>query len=526
MSLVEVVVRVLEGAGRPLSLRKILEIAERERLVEGPRPTLTALRVALASDDGVVEVRRGIFGLLKGRGRGPGADPARSAPDPEPPHPDAAARADADETAGEDDTDGGPARRRRPTRARDWLGDAPSAPLTVEDAVAQAPEPEGRTAWRRALWERMQAHVTELVGADPAADDPAAGSVADPGPADPAPATASAGDPQPTRGEAEPDEGRADRDAQSEPADARTRLRSRLKARSRTVAPPALAEALTTEPRAEPYRERRAPVEPPTEGGDERRAPRLEETASPDDVVRAARAALESAAEPMTPGALANAIADVVARGSVGVRAALLAENARCAGAGLRGPFLFHASGHIGLTDWALGDAYRAFESDAQRALAAQREVVRRSLLERIAGLSDAGFEQVLVLLLERLGYCDVTVVHRAAGTIALAAQRALGGGAVATAVVGRRSWSAIGAGTLRALRESLPRLSATSGLVVSVGSFTEESIAEAGRPDAPTLMLVDGAGLASLLYEHGVGLVEHRPVVRFPDAAFFESLD
>jgi restriction endonuclease Mrr len=93
------------------------------------------------------------------------------------------------------------------------------------------------------------------------------------------------------------------------------------------------------------------------------------------------------------------------------------------------------------------------------------------------------------------------------------------------TAVVARRAWTPIGRDTVRALRGSLHQFGASRGLLLTVGHFGAEAREEATLADRPTLTLVDGAGFARLLYDQGIGLVTLRPVLRYVDAAFFESL-
>lgn len=273
-----------------------------------------------------------------------------------------------------------------------------------------------------------------------------------------------------------------------------------------------------------PYREKRtAQVEPESE----RRAPTLAEVGPTSTLVSAALAALRGHGSPMSMSALAEQVDATAESGAVGLRAALRADNVHRERAGLRPQFVAHYGGDVGLTEWGLSARYRALEKQIHEALAEQQELVRRDLLARVGDLTDAGFEQVMVMLLEQLGHHGVKVVHRQTGTVALTVSRPLGGGnSEAIAVVARRSWGPIKDGTIRRLRDSLANFGADSGLVVTVGTFAASARAEARQDGLAHVRLIDGAGLAGLLFEHGIGLSSHQPVMRHLDVAFFESLE
>ncbi|MCK6575746.1 restriction endonuclease, partial [Myxococcota bacterium] len=77
----------------------------------------------------------------------------------------------------------------------------------------------------------------------------------------------------------------------------------------------------------------------------------------------------------------------------------------------------------------------------------------------------------------------------------------------------------------LDALRSALDDLDATHGLILSAGTFTSGARASAVATDAAPVTLIDGAGFARLLDEHGLGVVAHAPTFRYVDAAYFDSL-
>ncbi len=302
----------------------------------------------------------------------------------------------------------------------------------------------------------------------------------------------------------------------------RDRLRARFsERREQTPSPVETVQAAAATVTEAPYRERRQTPAPAPAPEAERRGPALPEIAPTDVLVSRALAALERSGRPLPIDALGGGSE------SRGVRAALLAENARRSAAGLRAPFVVYFNGTVGLSAWGLSERFLQLEETIQAATAEQREIVRRDLLARVAGLGDTAFEQVVVMLLEQIGYANVRVVHReAGGNLALLATYDQGSAALTSAVVARRAWKTIGRDTVRALREGLAQFGASRGVVLTVGTFGPDARDEAARTDRPTLVLVDGAGLARLLYDQGIGLATVRPVVRSVDAAFFESLE
>src|SRR3712207_4139925 len=120
---VEAARRILESSGRPLSVRKILAIGQRDG-VFGEAPDVGVLRQALASG-GVPEVRRGVFLL--------GEEEAEAPEEPE------ATEAEDDEDDGldfdDDDEDDGGRRRRRRRRVSDLVSGEPAAATSMDEAV-------------------------------------------------------------------------------------------------------------------------------------------------------------------------------------------------------------------------------------------------------------------------------------------------------------------------------------------------------------------------------------------------------
>ena len=280
--------------------------------------------------------------------------------------------------------------------------------------------------------------------------------------------------------------------------------------------------ASTPIPTGAPYQERRlTPAVVPL--ADDRREPTLPEVMATSELVRATLGVLGERGAATGIATLSERVSERVRQPAVGLRAALLAENSRCRTAGLRPPFVVQYSGDVGLTAWGLSERHRELEEVIARARAELRELVQRELLGRVGKLSDTGFEQVVVMLLEQMGHAPVKVVHRKeGGSIALTVRDR---GDDVVAVVARRAWSPIGSETVCSLGESLAHFDAVGGMILTLGGFTDAARAAAASADHVPVRLVDGGGLAGLLYEHGVGAATYAPRLRYIDADFFDSL-
>ena len=598
--MLEVARRILAEAGRPLSARKILELAEQAGGAGTPLD-LAGLREALEGAPGVKEVRRGVFGLV---------EEAPPAPVVE-----------ADDSDSEDRK-----RRRRRPKAKELLGDEPVAALSVEDAVAQAEAAVDTESHRRTLWtqvrDRAAAAVTdealppvpqlappvedegragrgrrarqegrgrrsERGGDEPLAAAPVAAAPVVAAPVVAAPVVAAPVAPvakAPPVAKAAPravekareEAPRIDkpRENAKESKSLRDALRARLKAWASAlpkvvkVAIPK-PEPLTPTPRkvadnsaadilarlsarrrvrpaqAVPQPVVAAPVvaapvvaapvvaapvvaapvvaapvvaAPVVAAPVAAAAPPREETRPPRPAEEGLAAQVRGVLLAEDRTASMRRIAERLGEEAGAVRAAVVADNARHAAAGQRSLFVLLPDGSVGLSEWTLTERYLDLEEKIQHALAEQEEMVRRDLLDRVANLSDAAFEQVVTLLLERLGHDDVRTVHRQGSTLALLTHR----DGEPVAIVARRARSVVGLETVQALEASLPRFHADRGLLVTVGEFDDKARQAARKA---SVQLLDGAAFARALYTHDIGVSRHQPTFRYPDAAFFAGL-
>lgn len=549
--MIDVALRILADAGRSLSARKILQAGEQDALFDDV-PTLTdlkaALKAAAEAGDGIRQVRRGVYAV----------DDGSSAPAKASPKPKAKAKPKAEEPA-----EGDTRRRRRRQKPSDLVGETPGTALSVEEAVAEAEASDDAATLRANIWKKMRNRAAEVAGVPLQESAPApeeaprpaglrgviaarlkAKLAAEDAAWTPPPA------PEPVE-LLEAAERLVEDDAE---ADLKARLAARWKANPleavpvvRTPAKPKKAKkakkadkpkkadkadkpkkaAKADKPKAKsaPPARAAAPSEAP------RPAPRRAERATPAAEIAEVLSAAKTAPEtPDLAGQAYDALldADVPLNGEAlserlevsagALRAAILAANASADADGRRAPFAISIDGRLGLTAWSLSRRYQELESRIEAALREQADLVRTDILERVTALSDAGFERVVAMLLERQGFNKVKVMQRNGSTIALQGRR----NGDRAAIVAHRTGARLSAATVDAVRDSLPELKAAAGVVLTTGGFDASARDAARRTE---VRLIDGPAFARALYAHGVGLASHRPVMAYMDGAFFAGL-
>jgi len=560
----------LGQTNRPMSVRRILKFA-RETGTVPVETTLSAVERALRSgvDEGQVrETRRGVYRLVD-EGSITDVSIDQSLDTSSSIIGDSlSSTSDLEASVDDPDSEGGRGRRRRRSRRQRLADGPPIAPATIEAAAALSVRSKARSALTQKVWERVMARAELIVPPkEPGREQKASGRKRAPSRAS---APVEAGE---TTLLASPKVSEA---AQSQNSDAsedpRRSLRERMRARrkERSTAPAAVQNresdsavsvneegvsaagthdssldegvssrsqirsrrrdrrirastdaALAAQEVSEPrglYVERRqetGAAEP------ERRRAVVDEMVTTNAQAAAAVDVLRREGKAMSYGELVER----VGTGSAGLKASILAENNRCGRAGMRRPFVVDQNGQVSLTEWGLSTRYLSLENEIASGVAEQREIVRRALLEAVSELEVEAFSQLLVVLLERLGYTTVTTVHRQAGNVAVTAQRKTTTGDETVAVVARQAWTSIEDDVVEILRESLAHFSAGSGLLLTVGNYAESAIQAARRAGVPTVRLLDGSGFARLLYDNGIGLTSHRLELSYVDAAFFASL-
>jgi restriction endonuclease Mrr len=210
------------------------------------------------------------------------------------------------------------------------------------------------------------------------------------------------------------------------------------------------------------------------------------------------------------------------------VAAAVRADNFRRESAGQRPRFRLN-NGRVALTEWLLdGEALR-IERDLQSLAQRYRDAVRRSFLRRLSELPQRAFNELVQLVLERMGYTNIKSVRRAGSHQSeqhFSARFSGGNGDGTVAIVIRRDGRDLGRERVIELRGALHHYGpASSGVLVTTGQALGGAREEAQALGAAPVKLIDGATLSRLADEQGIGLLHSGLRLPFLDADLFDSL-
>ena len=208
--------------------------------------------------------------------------------------------------------------------------------------------------------------------------------------------------------------------------------------------------------------------------------------------------------------------------------AAARADNARAAGNGERPRFRI-AGGRLGLTDWALDGELVRLERDVQQLAERYREAARRAVLRLFQDLPHRALGELVVLLLEHVGFSGLVPVRRP-GThgaeLHLSGRLRTPAGEIRTAVVVRRDGREIGRERVTELRGALHHYGpASAAWLMTTGQVLSGAREEAASPGASPLTVIDGLGLVRLCEEHGVGVVRTQVPLLLPDLDLLDGI-
>lgn len=183
----------------------------------------------------------------------------------------------------------------------------------------------------------------------------------------------------------------------------------------------------------------------------------------------------------------------------------------------------------IGLSAWGLDSELARQHKELELALARYREASRRAVLKSLSSLPQRALGELLSVLLERLGATEVKRVRRQ-GThgaeLHLCAMTRVPGGEIPTAIVIRRDGRDVGRERVTELRGTLHHYGpASAGWLITTGQVLSGAREEARASGAAPVSLFDGALLARLCEEHGVGISYTRVLVPTPNTEIFEAL-
>lgn len=190
----------------------------------------------------------------------------------------------------------------------------------------------------------------------------------------------------------------------------------------------------------------------------------------------------------------------------------ILSEIRRREARGEKPRFVRHGRGKVGLASWLPDDLSARIEEN-------NREV-RQSLLDRALGDTPAAFEELVELLLTAMGFEDVERTgYSRDGGIDVRATLVVGDSVrVRMAVQAKRVKGNIPAPVVQQVRGSLG--AHEQGLIITTSDFSRGAKAEAGRPDAAPVALMNGEEFAALLGKYEIGArIERHDLLILDDA-------
>jgi restriction endonuclease Mrr len=208
--------------------------------------------------------------------------------------------------------------------------------------------------------------------------------------------------------------------------------------------------------------------------------------------------------------------------------AAARADNARALSRGERPRFRV-AAGRLGLTDWALDHELLRLERDVQQLTERYRDASRRSVLKLLQDLPHRAIGELVVLVLEHVGFSGLVPVRRPGShgaELHLSGRLRTPAGEIRTAVVVRRDGREIGRERVTELRGALHHYGpASAAWLITTGQVLSGAREEAAAAGASPLTVIDGLGLVRLCEEHGVGVVRTSVPLVLPDLDLLDGL-
>ncbi|GAY17487.1 restriction endonuclease [Mycobacterium sp. shizuoka-1] len=165
----------------------------------------------------------------------------------------------------------------------------------------------------------------------------------------------------------------------------------------------------------------------------------------------------------------------------------------------------------------------------AERAERINRAAVEREVLAAALKLTPTGFEELVIRLLDRMGYGRKGSAHRTAPTAdggidGIISQDPLGLDRIYVQAK-RYTDAPVDRPAIHGFAGALLSQQGDRGVFITTSRFTRGAIDEAERINA-RIELIDGARLAELLVEHGVGVQPEQSVTLYRlDEDFFDSI-
>jgi len=215
-------------------------------------------------------------------------------------------------------------------------------------------------------------------------------------------------------------------------------------------------------------------------------------------------------------------------QGQALLEAAARADNLRRQCLGQRPRFRL-GDRRVALSEWGLDSEFQRLERDLYSIVERYREQSRRALLRRLQELPQRSFGELVLLMLERIGFADLAPVRRpGAHGAELHLSGKLTGPASETraAIVMRRDGREIGRERVTELRGALHHYGpANAGWLITAGQVLSGAKEEANAPGAAPVNLLDGLALVKLMEEHSIGVTRVSLTLPVPDLELFDAL-
>jgi hypothetical protein len=208
--------------------------------------------------------------------------------------------------------------------------------------------------------------------------------------------------------------------------------------------------------------------------------------------------------------------------------AAARTDNACASSRGERPRFRV-AGARIGLTEWSLDGEIVRLEREIQTLVGRYRDASRRVLLRNLQELPHRALGELVLLLLEQVGFSELVPLRRPGShgaELHLSGKLRTPAGELQTAVVIRRDGREVGRERVTELRGALHHYGpAHAGWLITTGQVLSGAREEAASPGASPVSVIDGLGLARLCDEHGVGVVRETIGLVLPDLDLMDGL-
>jgi restriction endonuclease Mrr len=190
--------------------------------------------------------------------------------------------------------------------------------------------------------------------------------------------------------------------------------------------------------------------------------------------------------------------------------------------------FVMHGRA-VSATDWGLDPEVVRLEKEISGLLSRHKEAFQRSFGERIQALPPRALGEFFTLLLSQMGFEEVQPVRRQGAhnqEMHFAAIARSATGEIPTAIIVRRDGRDIGRERVIDLRGALHHYNdAQAGVLATTGQVMSGAREEARVPNAAPINLLDGAALAKIAAQQGVGVAFQDLRLPTVDVELFDSL-